>query len=109
MSQPSPSLARRLAPYLLAGLVVYLFTAGAGPAVQLLVCAFAVGLAVWQAWMRRFRLRWTAAMLIAVGLYLASWFQPFLVVLFITWALVIAAVVMEAGRVMLERRAGFTR
>jgi hypothetical protein len=108
MPQPSRSPARRLAPYLLAGLVLYLLTAGAGPAVQLLVCAFAVGLAVWQAWMRRFRLRWTVAMLAAVGLYLASWFQPLLLVLFITWALVIAGVVAEAGRVMLERRAKLT-
>ena len=47
----------------------------------------------------------TGAMLIAVAVYFASWFQPYLMVLFVTWALVVAAIVAEAGRVMLERRA----
>jgi hypothetical protein len=102
--RPQRTLARRSAPYLLAWLILYLITAGAGPMVQVLVCAFALGLAMWQLVMRRFRLRWTGAMLIAVGLYLASWFQPYLLVLFVTWGLVIAGVVAEGGRVMVQRR-----
>ena len=105
MPKLSSVLDRRVMGYVLAGLVVYFLTVGAGGGVQVLVCAFAVGLATWQAWMRRFRLRWTGAMLIAVAVYFASWFQPFLVVLFVTWALVVAAIVAEAGRVMIERRA----
>ena len=105
MPKSSPVIDRRVMGYVLAGLIIYLLTAGAGGATQMLVCAFAIGLATWQAWMRRFRLRWTGAMLIAVAVYFASWFQPYLMVLFVTWALVVAAIVAEAGRVMLERRA----
>jgi hypothetical protein len=102
--RPRRTLARRFAPYLLAWLILYLITSPAGPLVQVLVCAFALGLAVWQLVMRRFSLRWTGAMLIAVGLYLASWFQPYLLVLFVAWGLVVAGVVAEGGRVMVQRR-----
>ena len=69
-------------PYILAGLLLFALTLRSGPLVQLVFCAFAVGFGVWQIWMRQARMRWTGAMFIAVGLYLASWYQPWWLVYF---------------------------
>ena len=92
-------------PYILAGLLLFALTLRSGPLVQLMFCAFAVGFGVWQIWMRQARMRWTGAMFIAVGLYLASWYQPWWLVYFGAWILVLVTLVAEAGRSMEVRRA----
>lgn len=96
---------RRRMPYILGVLLLFALTMRSGLMVQVLVCAFAMGFGVWQLWMRQARLWWTGAMFVAVGLYLASWYQPWWPVCFAAWILVLVALVAEAGRSMEVRRA----
>jgi hypothetical protein len=92
-------------PYVLAGLLLFALTLRSGPLVQLVFSAFSVGFGAWQIWMRQARMRWTGAMFIAVGLYLASWYQPWWLVSFGVLILVRLTLVAEAGRSMEFRRA----
>ena len=93
-----PSVWRRMLPYAAASLLLFVGTMGSNGMIAWYVCAFAVGLGVWQLWMRRARLWWTWAMLAAVLLYWLSWRQPYLVFPLIAWILVIVTLVAEAGR-----------
>ncbi len=102
--EPRP-LWRRLMPYILVVLLLFALTMRSGPMVQVLVCAVSVGFGAFQLWMRQARLWWTGAMFIAVGLYLASWYQPVWLVYFAAWIFVLVALVAEAGRSMQLRRA----
>jgi hypothetical protein len=89
---------RRILPYALASLLLFAGTMGANGMIAWYVCAAAVGLGVWQLWMRHARLWWTWAMLAAVVLYWLSWRQPYLVFPLIAWIIVIVTFVAEVGR-----------
>lgn len=67
------SVLRRILPYAAAALLLFVGTMGANGMIAWYVCAVALGLGVWQLWMRHARLRWTWAMLAAVALYWLSW------------------------------------
>jgi len=106
---PRPVMPRWL-KYTLAGLILFTLTLRTGPLVPLLVCAFALGLGVWQLWQHRARMWWTGALFLAVGLYvlgifLAHWYQPLWFFFFGAWIFVIVAVVAEGGRSMEQRKA----
>ena len=96
--------------YTLAGLILFTVTLRTGPLIPLLVCAFALGLGVWQLWQRRARMWWTGAMFLAVGLYvlgmfLTRWYAPLWFFFFAAWIFVIVTLVAEAGRSMEQRKA----
>jgi hypothetical protein len=108
-AQPRPVMPRWL-KYTLAGLILFTLTLRTGPMMPLLVCAFALGLGVWQLWQRRARMWWTGAMFLAVALYilgifLAHWYQPMWFFFFAAWIFVIVSLVAEAGRSMEQRKA----
>ena len=92
-------------PYILIVLLLFALTMRSGALIQLGFCAVSVGFGTFQLWMRQARLWWTGAMFIAVGLYLASWYQPVWLVYFAAWIFVLVALVAEAGRSMAVRRA----
>ena len=101
---------RRRVAYVLAGLAVFALTLPPRPGVQLIVCALALGFAVWQLSQRQFRLWWTGAMcaavgLYVVGLYLAITFASLWLLYFGCWILVIVTLVAEGGRSFEARRA----
>ena len=107
--QPRPLMPRWL-KYTLAGLILFTVTLRTGPLIPLLVCAFALGLGVWQLWQRRARMWWTGAMFLAVGLYvlgmfLMRWYAPLWWLFFAAWIFVIVTLVAEAGRSMEQRKA----
>jgi hypothetical protein len=107
--QPRPVMPRWL-KYTLAGLIIFTLTLRTGPMIPLLVCAFALGLGVWQLWQRRARMWWTGAMFLAVGLYvlgmfLTRWHASLWLFFFAAWIFVIVSVVAEAGRSMEQRKA----
>ena len=106
---PRPVMPRWL-KYTLAGLILFTVTLRTGPLIPLLVCAFALGLGVWQLWQRRARMWWTGAMFLAVGLYvlgmfLMRWYAPLWWLFFAAWIFVIVTLVAEAGRSMEQRKA----
>ena len=106
---PRPVMPRWL-KYTLAGLILFTLTLRTGPMIPLLVCAFALGLGIWQLWQRRARMWWTGAMFLAVGLYvlgmfLTRWYAPLWFFFFAAWILVIVTLVAEAGRSMEQRKA----
>jgi hypothetical protein len=96
---------RRTLPYIGVVLLLFLGTSGIPLMMSLLFCAFALALFMWQLWMRRARWWWTWAMLAAVLLYCASWWQPFQLLQLITWILVLVTIVGETGRAIGEMRA----
>jgi hypothetical protein len=96
--------------YTLAGLVLFTATLRTSAIIPLLVCAFALGLGVWQLWQHRARMWWTGAMFLAVGLYvlglvLVRWYEPLWFLYFAAWIFVIVSLVAEAGRSMEQRKA----
>jgi hypothetical protein len=96
--------------YTLAGLVLITATLRTSAIIPLLVCAFALGLGVWQLWQHRARMWWTGAMFLAVGLcvlglVLARWYEPLWFLYFVAWIFVIVSLVAEAGRSMEQRKA----
>jgi hypothetical protein len=93
-----PSVLRRILPYTAAALLLFVGTMGSNGMIAWYVCAVAMGLVVWQLWMRHARLWWTWATLAAVGLYWLSWRQPYLVFPLVAWILVIVTFVAEMGR-----------
>ena len=106
---PRPVMPRWL-KYTLAGLILFTLTLRTGPMIPLLVCAFALGLGVWQLWLRRARMWWTGAMFLAVGLYvlgmfLMRWYAPLWWFFFAAWIFVIVSLVAEGGRSMEQRKA----
>ena len=106
---PRPVMPRWL-KYTLAGLILFTLTLRTPPLIPLLVCAFALGLGVWQLWQHRARMWWTGALFLAVGLYilgifLAHWYQSLWFFFFAAWIFVIVAVVAEGGRSMEQRKA----
>ncbi len=110
--QPRPVMPRWL-KYTLAGLILFTLTLRTGPLIPILVCAFALGLGVWQLWQHRARMWWTGALFLSVGLYtlgmfLAHWYASLWLFFFAAWIFVIVAVVAEAGRSMEQRKAART-
>ena len=106
---PRPVMPRWL-KYALAGLILFTVTLRTGPMIPLFVCAFALGLGVWQLWQRRARMWWTGAMFLAVGLYVLGMFlthlyAPLWFFFFAAWIFVIVTLVAEAGRSMEQRKA----
>ena len=94
---------------LLIGLVIFTLTLGLGILVQYVICALALGLAVFQLWNRRARWLWTWTSFIAVGLYvlgvfLALRYQPAWFLYFGAWILVIVALVGEGSRAFRRSR-----
>jgi hypothetical protein len=107
--QPRPTMPRWL-KYTLAGLILFTLTLRTGPLIPVLVCAFALGLGVWQLWQRRARMWWTGAMFLAVGLYVLGLFlvrryEPLWFFYFAAWIFVIVSVVAEGGSSMEQRKA----
>ena len=87
----------------LAGLIIFTLTLRMGVLPQVVVCALALGVAVWQIWGRRAGWLWTWASFIAVGLYLtgvylASQTAPAWFLYFGAWIFVIVAFVGESSR-----------
>ena len=87
----------------LAGLIIFTLTLRMGVLPQVVVCALALGVAVWQIWGRRARWLWTWASFIAVGLYLAGVYlagqtAPGWFLYFGAWIFVIVAFVGESSR-----------
>jgi len=87
----------------LAGLIIFTLTLKMGLLPEVVVCALALGVAVWQIWGRRARWLWTWASLIAValylaGVYLASQTAPAWFFYFGAWIFVIVAFVGESSR-----------
>ena len=87
----------------LAGLIIFTVTLRMGVLPQVVVCALALGVAVWQIWGRRARWLWTWASFIAVGLYLAGVYlagqiAPAWFLYFGAWIFVIVAFVGESSR-----------
>ena len=65
----------------LVGLIIFTLTLGAGIIFQYIICALALGIAVYQLWNRRARWLWTwmcflAVALYVLGVYLALHYQP---------------------------------
>ena len=89
----------------LAGLIIFTLTLRMGLLPQFIVCAFALGVAVWQIWGRRARWLWTWMSFVAVGLflagvYLATQTAPAWFLYFGAWIFVIVAFVGEGSRVV---------
>ena len=87
----------------LIGLIIFTLTLRMGLLPQVFICAFALGLAVWQIWGRRARWLWTWASFVAVGLYLAGVYlaaqtAPAWFLYFGAWIFVIVAFVGEGSR-----------
>ena len=83
--------------------IIFTLTLRTGLLPQVVVCALALGVAVWQIWGHRARWLWTWASLIAVGLYLvgvylASQTAPAWFLYFGAWIFVIVAFVGEGSR-----------
>ncbi len=57
---------------MLIGLIIFTLTLGTAIIVQYVVCALALGIAVYQLWNRRARWLWTWMCFIAVGLYVGG-------------------------------------
>jgi hypothetical protein len=96
--------------YSLAGLILFTLTLRTPPMIPLLVCAFALGLGVWQLWQHRARMWWTGALFLSVGLYtlglfLVRWHTSLWLFFFAAWIFVIVSVVAEGGRSMEQRKA----
>ena len=93
----------------LIGLIIFTLTLRLGLLVQYVVCALALGVAVYQIWNRRARWLWTWTVFIAVGLYLAGvvsalHYQPAWFLYFGAWILVIVSLVGEGSRSLRRRR-----
>jgi hypothetical protein len=93
----------------LIGLIIFTLTLGAGIIFQYLVCALALGIAVYQLWNRRARWLWTWTCFIAValyvgGVYLALHYQLAWFLYFGAWILVIVAIVGEGSRTFRRSR-----
>ena len=89
----------------LVGLVIFTLTLRMGLLPQLVVCAFALGVAVWQIWGRRSRFLWTwasfaAVALYLVGFYLTTRYAPMWYLYFGAWIFVIVAFVGEGSRAL---------
>jgi hypothetical protein len=87
----------------LIGLIIFTLTLRMGLLPQVVVCALALGLAVWQIWGHRARWLWTWTSLVAVGLYLAGVYlaiqtAPAWFLYFGAWIFVIVAFVGEGSR-----------
>ena len=87
----------------LAGLIIFTLTLRMGVLPQVVVCALALGVAVWQIWGRRGKWLWTWASFIAVGLFLAGVYlagqtAPAWFLYFGAWIFVIVAFVGESSR-----------
>ncbi|HEY5169529.1 MAG TPA: hypothetical protein VIK03_09080 [Thermoleophilia bacterium] len=87
----------------LIGLIIFTLTLRLGLLPQVVVCALALGLAVWQIWGHRARWLWTWTSLVAVGLYLlgvylATQTAPAWFLYFGAWIFVIVAFVGEGSR-----------
>jgi peptidoglycan/LPS O-acetylase OafA/YrhL len=86
----------------LIGLVIFVLGSGWMP--QYLVCALALGVAVWQLRHRRAAWLWTGASFAAAGLFvlgavLAIRYEPLWPIYFGAWVFVIVALVGEGSRV----------
>jgi hypothetical protein len=93
----------------LAGLIIFTLTLRMGLLPQFVVCALALGIAVYQLWYRRARLLWTWACFLAValflaGVYLTPVYQPLWFLYFGGWIFVIVALVGEGSRVIRRPR-----
>ncbi len=87
----------------LAGLIIFTLTLRMGLLPQFVVCALALGVAVWQIWNRRTKWLWTWTIFVAVGLflagvYLATQTAPAWFLYFGAWIFVIVALVGEGSR-----------
>lgn len=87
----------------LIGLIIFTLTLRMGLLPQVVVCALALGVAVWQIWGHRARWLWTWTSLVAVGLYLAGVYlasqtAPGWFLYFGAWIFVIVAFVGEGSR-----------
>jgi hypothetical protein len=87
----------------LIGLIIFTLTLRMGLLPQFVVCALALGVAVWQIWGRRARWLWTWTSFLAVGLYLAGVYlagqtAPAWFLYFGAWIFVIVAFVGESSR-----------
>jgi hypothetical protein len=92
----------------LIGLIIFTLTLRMGLLPQVVVCALALGVAVWQIWGRRARWLWTWTSFVAVGLYLlgvylATQSAPAWFLYFGAWILVIVAFVGEGSRAVRRR------
>ncbi len=93
----------------LIGLIIFTLTLGMAIIFQYVVCALALGVAVYQLWNRRARWLWTWACFIAVGFYLAGvylalHYQPAWFLYFGAWIFVIVAFVGEGSRAVRRPR-----
>jgi hypothetical protein len=104
---------RRMMPVwlqnVLIGLIIFTLTLGVAIIFQYVVCALALGIAVYQLWNHRARWLWTWASFIAVGLYvggvyLALHYQLAWFLYFAAWIFVIVAIVGEGSRTFRRRR-----
>jgi hypothetical protein len=89
----------------LAGLIIFTLTLRMGLLPQFIVCALALGLAVWQIWGHQARWLWTWTIFISVGLFLAGVYlatrtEPAWFLYFGAWIFVIVAFVGEGSRVI---------
>ncbi len=87
----------------LVGLIIFTLTLRMGLLPQYIVCALALGVAVWQIWGRQARWLWTwttfvAVALFLIGVYLASRTQTAWFLYFGAWIFVIVALVGEGSR-----------
>jgi hypothetical protein len=87
----------------LAGLIIFTFTLRLGLLPQFIVCALALGVAVFQIWNHRAGWLWTWTSFVAVGLflvgvYLATRSAPAWFLYFGAWIFVIVAFVGEGSR-----------
>jgi hypothetical protein len=87
----------------LVGLIVFTVTLGLGIIVQWVICALALGVAVFQLWNRRGRWLWTwlcflAVALYVLGVYLALRHELAWFLYFGAWIFVIVALVGEGSR-----------
>jgi hypothetical protein len=104
--RPAPPPRRKMPVWLrntLIGLIIFTLTLGVGIIFQYLVCALALGVAVFQLWYHRGRWLWTWACFLAValyvlGVYLAMHYQPAWFFYFGAWIFVIVALVGEGSR-----------